>query len=348
MTKLFKILIPLSLLLGLTLACGLGEGGEEIPPPTEQPSGGEEPAPAEAPSGEEGVESPGGEEEELDLSSVTEGLQSLDSYRSHFEMTFEGTTEGTAQHWTYEMDTEYVRDPFAQRLVIQSSDVGESIEVVQIGDRQYLIFGEGQCIATSAGEGEAMDMEMFEPDDVLGGLENAHRVWPDENVNGILCRHYTFDESSIIWAGFVHAEGEVWVATDGNYVVKYVLQAEGKDPATGNEGHIEWEYEIRDVNAAITIEPPPDCEAAGSEFPIMPDATDVSTMTGMTMYTSASAFDDVLAFYQEQMEANGWSETGDSFVTQGTAMLNYTKDGHTATITLSSEDGKVSVLIMSD
>ena len=346
MTKLLRILVPLSLLLGLTLACGLGGGGAETPPPTEAPSSGAEVSvPTEVPPSDETETE---EEEDISLSSVTSGLQSLDSYRSHFEMTFDSATGAEAEHWVYEMDAEYVREPFAQRVVMQVSDTEESFEIVYIGDRQYIVLGDGQCISTSADEGEAMDAEIFEPDDVIGGLENARRVRPDERVNGILCRHYTFNEASVMWAGFAHAEGEVWVAVDEDYVVRYALQADGKDPTTEDEGHIEWEYEIHDVNMPITIEPPSGCEATESEFPIMPDATDMTTMGDMTMYTSASPFDDVLAFYQEQMQANGWSDTGDTFIASDTAMLSYTKEERTVTIALTSEDGMVSVLIMSE
>lgn len=344
MTKLLRVLVPLSLLLGLALGCGLSDIGREAPPPTEAPSGGEEaPPPAEAPSG--GAET---EEEQISLPSVTSGLESLDSYRSHFKMTFEGTAEGEAEQWVYEMEMEQVRAPFARRVVIRGTDAEEGLEIVHIGDRQYVVFGEGQCISSSAEEGEALDMEIFEPEDVIGGLENARRVRPDERVNGILCQHYVFDETAVAWGGFAHAEGEVWVAVEGDYVVKYTLQADGKDPATGNEGHLVWEYKIRDVNVPITIEPPPGCEAVESEFPIMPDASDVTTMGSRVMYTSASSFDDVLAFYQEQMPANGWGETGDSFITSDSAMLSYTKEGRTVTITLTGEDGAVLVLIMSE
>jgi hypothetical protein len=349
------LFLSVILLLGLTLGCGLsglgGIGGEEAPSPTEAPPGGEV---SEPPSGGEVSEPPGGgaeteEEEEIGLSSVSSGLQSLDSYRSSFKMAFEGTTGGEAEQWAYEMDVETVRDPFAQRVVIRGSDVEEAVESVQIGDRQYLVLGQGQCISSSADESDTMDTEIFEPDDVIGGLAEARRVRPDEKVNGVLCRHYTFDESNVGWGTFAHAEGEVWVAVEGDYVVRYTLQADGKTPVTGDEeGHIEWEYEVRDVNAPITIEPPAGCESAESDFPIMPDATDMTTMGGMVMYTSASSFDDVLAFYQEQMPANGWSDTGDPFISSDNAMLGYSKEGRSVTITLAREDGTVSVLIMSE
>jgi len=358
-TKRIGLFLLLTLLLSLTLGCGVcglsGIGGSKEPPPAEAPSGDEEAAqPTEAPSGEDASEPPGDEgeaeeEEEISLSSVSSGLQSLDSYRSHFKMTFEGTTEGEAESWVYEMDVETVRDPLAQRVVIQGGYAGEGFESVQIGDKRYVVLGEGQCISSSADEGDAVDMEVFEPDDAFGGLEGARRVRPDEQVNGIPCRHYTFDETSIAWGGFTHVEGEMWVAKDGEYVVKYIMQADGKNPITQDEeGHVGWEYEVRDVNIPITIEAPDGCSGAEGEFPVMPDATDMTTMGGMLTYSSGSSLEEVQAFYQEQMAADGWSEAEDSFISSDTAMLSFTKEGRTATITLSSEGEGVSVLIMSE
>ena len=342
MTKLLKLLLPLILLIGLSLGCGLSGGDAETPPQTEKTPSGEEAA---EPTAEAVEPEDGGEE--ASLSSITEGLQDLDSYRSHLKMTFEDTTDSGTEQQVLEMDIEYVRDPFAQHVVIRSGDTDESFETVQIGDQQYIVVGEGQCISSSAGE-DAMDTEFFKPEDVMGGLENAHRVRPDETINGIPCQHYAFDETSMLGGDFASAQGDVWIAVDGGYVVKYVMQAEGTDPESQQTGHIEWEYEIRDINTSITIEPPPGCEATESEFPIMADATNMTTMSGMTMYESASSFDAVLAFYQEQMPANGWSETGDSFTAPGNAMLSYTKGESTANITLSGEDGSVSVIIMSE
>jgi hypothetical protein len=355
----FEWFLLLTLLLGLTLSCSLGglAGGkdEQASPPAEVPAGGEQVVATEAAPGggeeTEEVEEPEEEEEDVGLSSISSGLQSLDSYRSYFKMTSESSTSGEGAQSVLEMDMEYVRDPFAQRVIIRGGDMGlgEGLESVQIGDQRYIILGEGQCMSSSAGEDEEIDMELFHIDDAIGGLEHARRVRPDETVNGILCRHYAFDEKAVAgWSAFTQAEGEMWVAVDGEYVVRYTLQAEGKNPITNDEGHIEWEYEVRNANASIVIEPPADCKAAESDFPIMADAANMSAMGGFVTYESGSSFDDVLSFYQEQMVAEGWSEEGDAFVSSGTAMLNYTKDGRTVTVNLTESDGKVSVTIIGE
>ena len=104
---------------------------------------------------------------------------------------------------------EHVRDPFAQRILVRGGvmGLGEGFESVRIEDQNYVVFGEGQCISSSADEGDGMDMELFELEDTIGGLDSAHRVWPDETVNGILCRRYVFDEQALEWAVFDRAEG---------------------------------------------------------------------------------------------------------------------------------------------
>jgi hypothetical protein len=345
MSKRLGLFLALTLLLGLALGCGLsgltgGEEEEQAPPAVEQVEEAEEAEEIEAPE----------EEENVSLSSITDGLQSLDSYRAHFLMTFEGSTGSEEGEETLEMDMESTRDPSAQRIIFRGGEVGvgEGFESVRIGDQQYVVFGEGQCMSSSAEDSDALDTELFKLEDVVGGLDNAHRVRPDDTINGVRCRHYTFDEKGVAWAAFTRAQGEVWIAVDGNYVVKYVVDAEGKNPVTGDEGHVEWEYEISDVNQSFTIEPPAGCEAAESEFPIMSDATNLTTMGGMVSYESSSSFDDVKSFYEEQMPAAGWSDTGDSFVTSDSAMLSFTKDGRTATVTVGVSEGTVTVFIMAE
>ena len=81
---------------------------------------------------------------------------------------------------------------------------------------------------------------------------------------------------------------------------------------------------------------------------MMDDASNVSSMGGMVSYETASAFDDVVAFYQEQMPANGWTESDDAFISEGTAMFTYAQGDSTVTLMITESDGTVSVLIMSE
>ena len=104
MTKLLRIVVPLGLLVSLSLACGLNplrrtNLATDVPATLEalveegevEAEATEPPAEASPEAGEEA----GGEE--LDLSSVTSGLEALDSYASHLEVaTLEGGTATTS------------------------------------------------------------------------------------------------------------------------------------------------------------------------------------------------------------------------------------------------------------
>jgi hypothetical protein len=322
-------------LLGLTLACGLGRNGEPAPSPEGQPAEATE----ESPTPEAVTEEP------VDFPALNLGRETLESYVSHFEMTVEDPEQAGGTPMVYELDMQVVSDPFAQHIVIQGGGLGQSMEIVQIEGRQYLLVGAEQCIVSEADIEDAA-MEIFKPDDVIAGLEGARRVGSVEEVNGIPAHHYVFDEQDIVWGGLTEVEGELWVAAEGDYVVKFTLQAQGEDPFTGRQGSLAWLYELMDVNVPLDIVPPAACQTAEEEFPLMPDAADVTRVGGMISYTSASSFEDVLAFYQEAMLAEGWTYNADAFVGSDEAVLSYTREGETASITLSAEESGVSVVIV--
>jgi hypothetical protein len=272
-------------------------------------------------------------------------------------MKFEGTEDGNPTEWSLEMLIESSKDPAASRIVYAGQGTADlesmaGFEIVQIGDQQYMKFGEGEgsCMASSGGEGLEGFGELFKPEDLVGGLSDARRAGPDETVNGVRARHYTFDEKGLVGlTGLTRASGEAWVAVDGNYVVKYTLTAEGKDTLFGkanSEGKLTWTYEVTDVNRTVEIKPPAGCEGPAEDIPIMPDATDKSVFGTLISYKSPSAFREVLDFYQDEMPNNGWEASADEpLITDDFASLTYEKDGRKASITLTVDNDQVSVLI---
>jgi hypothetical protein len=355
-----KVVLPLCLLAVLTLGCGvcgalsdspLPSGSESadgtevvVPADTEEDAGEAEPvSPA-----EEGEEGDGEEADEADLPSVSMELDVLDSYVAYFKMTMK-ESENASEESLYEMRVEFVRDPLAESVTVWGDDPSEGMQSIRIGDMQYLSFGEGECIATSASDEDEIAGEMLDPEEVIGGISSAKRVRPDETINGIRCRHYTFDESAFVTQQFARASGEAWIAVDGDYVVKYVAQVEGENPETGEDGYMLVEYEISDINEPLVIEPPADCAALDeADFPLMPDASDVSLMGTMATYATGSGVSDVVVFYQEEMAALGWTEDDGAFVSDEAAMLNFSKDGESLVVSVSVDDSRCIVTIITE
>jgi len=66
-------------------------------------------------------------------------------------------------------------------------------------------------------------------------------------------------------------------------------------------------------------------------------------------YSTAVSVADVVAFYQNEMAAAGYTYAeGESFVTDTTASLTFTGESGTVNVTASENNGVTSVAILSD
>lgn len=296
-------------------------------------------------------------EQELNLSSVTEGLTTLKSYKARIVIKFVGKDEqGQDINATLDMLEEFTANPQARRIVLSSfgntqpNQTG-SMEMITIGDTSYIIFeneGKKSCISSSSSETET-EQGLFTPE-MLGGISGARYV-KTETVNGIQAKHYAWKEGGVAGLGFSSAKGDVWVAVDGNYVVKYTAEGTGKGSLFGSsgkeEGTITIEYNVTEINGSFKIEPPKECESAASDIPLMADAQNKSMFGDMISYESASSFEDVVNFYKAEMPAAGWEQADEPTEMEGLAMLSYSKDNRKAQLMISFDKDKniVSVLI---
>jgi hypothetical protein len=340
------------------LACGIGGGSAE-------PTG--EGAATQAPGAEAATSAPGAEaatpvpaaEEDLSLPSVTEGLAGLNSYKSAFILKFVGKdAQGQPVDGSLETREEYTREPNAQRISVTSSGLSGdqtsaagTFEMITIGDMTYLVTqdadGKTECISMSASEGAQPQQGLFSPD-MLGGVSDAKYVGKD-TVNGVATKHYRWQEGGLAGLGFTSGKGDVWVAEDGSYVVKYTGEATGKGMLFGSteeEGTITVEYNLTEVNGSFQIEPPADCAGPATDIPLMADAQDKAMFGEMITYSSASALADVVAFYQAEMPNNGWQASGEPTQAEEFASLDFTKDNRTAQVMITYDTDKQLTSVM--
>lgn len=79
---------------------------------------------------------------------------------------------------------------------------------------------------------------------------------------------------------------------------------------------------------------------------ISPSEENFFSNNSFVTYNTEVDFETVLSFYQEEMPLNGW-EPGDAEVqTNSTALLQYTKDGRTAAVALSTDPSDGSTLVV--
>jgi hypothetical protein len=392
--KQLRIILPVLLILALTtLACGLNlgktgpaSGGEEpAAPATEASSAEVQPSPVESakdqvqPSGtkpaavEGATESPadsaggGVEEAPLDLNTSISGLETLNSYRNTFRIDWNGTKAQEPVTGFLAMNGAYVREPPAQEIhfegqgFIEGQDQGPSkVTFVQVGDTAW--FYESESDSWSQLPAGSLDFAggfFFAPQEFLSDFntDKGRRSLLPQEVNGVQCYKYTFDEKDFIGkedptqGEVTRAKGEAYVAVDGGYVVRFNVDADVRytDPdQVFQEGTIAMAFDVFDINQPITIEPPAEAKAqpAGREdIPMLSDAQVEYSSAGTISYRTDSSVEDAAKFYKDEMPKNGWKAKEENAILPESAVLNYTKGNETATLFVGTDENGTSVLI---
>lgn len=306
---------------------------------------------------------------DLNLSSLDE----LTSYRYEMMMNLVATDE-TGQEVTQsiQMVLAVSTDPPATSMSMTAEGQEElegmgNIEFVQIEDTSYIVMAGMGCMALPADAESAMDTdeltEGFTPESLMEDLENVTLVG-EETVNGIDTLHYTYDEMSMMeedMTGIESMEGHIYLAKDGGYMVRSVVDVVGNSKYMANmevedvqSGVTHIEMDLKDVNEDVEILVPAACEgqdsAADSEWPMMADATEVMSIAGMANYTTAASASEAIDFYNTAMSDRGYTlDEAGSIMVEGTGLLAYTTpDGGNVTITISEDNGVTTVTILSE
>ena len=285
------------------------------------------------------------EEEEFEVAEIPDWIE---TYRMLLTMEGEGTEEGKTTSGSAEIRGEYIVEPPSERILITSAEEGgepQTMESIAIENTTWLNTGEGwmQMQMDEQQGFAAFGFGFWDTEQFVGGMEGFKRIRPDKEVNGVPCEHYAFDESALAemmaesMGGVTAARGEVWISKEDRFVVKYTWHLEGEDIGPeGGKGVSDWSWEIYDINAPITIEPPATAEEIGAtgEFPMMPDAQVTMAMGTMTMYTTASLVEEVVVFYEREMATAGWTQEGETTQMEAMATMQFTKEGQSVNVTI--------------
>ncbi len=344
-----KVLTTVTLALCLALAaCGSAPRTPTSAPPAKEVS---TPVPARPTNTPVTVQPtvPQGEEFELQQAS---DLSKLDSYRMQYIMQWETTKDGQKETGSWDIQTEYVRQPPAHRTLWTSTgtEQGDTFEMIQIGTDTYIRSG-SEWTAMSSSDQDILGGNQFmtNPFGAIAG-EKGKLVRRGESANGVSCDHYAFDESTLGspfgMASVTKAKGDTWVSTEFQVVVKYAVHYEGSGLAiggTGGDGTLDIAFDVTDINKPISIQAPEGVKSAmPQDIPIIEGATEVTAMAGVVSFKTTKTVEEVVTFYTMQLLAQGW--TKDEGETP--EIVSFTKGERTAQIMLSAEDGKTNVTII--
>lgn len=326
------------------------------------------------------AESASGETEEVALAD-TPGLDSLSSYRVSFMMKFDGQSGGQPAQGTINILLEASKEPAAKHLTmdVEGSTMDQMggvnhMDIYDMGDTVYMYNNAmgGQWVSMPGGD-DVFGQGFFAPDENLEVPETANCASGTETVNGIEAQICTFDATDLEGlsdATFDKADGKIWLAQDGGYVVKYEVAMEGYKPTDADQqglfefGDVSLKYELLEVDSDVVIELPAEAknaqsldfggmsggaDPASADVPVLDDAEQLFTAAGVTTYSSASSIDAAVEFYRQALTEEGWAEDdGGALITDSSALLSFEKDGSTLTVSISqAEGGKISISVIS-
>ncbi len=380
MNKQFKWLFVLIALLGLVgLACnaitggdndGSGNAGSGASSGSGDNSGSGSEASDAAAGSDAVVEGP----QTLDLTGITAGLADANSYRLRVEMTVQAPEDSGIPPLSMTMETATVVEPPALQsdITIQGDETLAgmgSVQIIQIGDTSYSTLPGVGCVSGSAADLGA-DLNPFagllESGEILGDVSGATRVLPDETINGVETYHFTFDESAITDPNneLESVEGHIFVSKEEGYLVRLVMDGVGQIDLMGTgqpqQGNLHVEVNTSDVNQPIEILPPENCtsfdfeipdlgldtDAAASPYPVMESAQQLFILNDIVNYQTDEPLSDVVAFYQAEMPAAGFTaDTTNTFISDTVATLYFTRDDVTYLVTVSDSEGTIFVII---
>lgn len=340
-------IVLIAALLMLSLGCSLFGGKATEEPPSSAPTAAVVEKTTEAPAAGEDKpvanENEPADDEDAPLNFDANALEGLSSYRMDMTWSFTNA-DGSVEE--FNIQEEATRSPAAQRYTMQSG--GESIEFIQIEQTQWMRFGE-EWMQTTASEGEAMGGfgEFFvQPEEMFSGVDtNAYKYMGKDDVNSLNTRHYQLKDSATNLALAFNAteveEGtiDVWIVDERDlpkFVARYEVSATGTFQEEGT-GTLILSWNIYDVNAEITIEPPADVATLPEGLEPCPDAADVMVMGTMSIFTCPAPVADTVTFYTEMLENSGWV-AGDVTNMEEMLMGTWTKDGETLSLTITADE----------
>lgn len=290
----------------------------------------------------------------ITLKNLRAGLDKLKSYRARLAWSFDGKlADGKPYTVAYTIvESVFPADKQGYRILTVTQAPDQPDDQPNLNLEMFEVSGVAYMSGTLGTE-----TAKCEPVPVLSGLFGASEllaltndaqevrgvqlVKAGDRVSGILADQYELDAKTFLTSGVKSATGNIWVARDGGYVVKFTLQATGDTTMLGPEapgddeskrsrpveGKLTMEYVVLSVNKEKPITLPAECkpmQPTAADIPLPKSAANTFTREGMTMFQSEEKAEALIEFYKKEMPANGW-KAGKTQSAAGITQMEFTK-----------------------
>ncbi len=277
------------------------------------------------------------------------GLSALSGYTATLTVAFEGTSNGKPAAWTRTYVMQTSQSPAARQLNITTTGNGAPLEPVYLAEQagtDYERRGQTGCIATAVTQGSSLS-DRLEPAGFLHFVIGAQEAG-SETHNAVAAKHYTFDERALGLQNLTRSSGELWVASNGGFVVGYrlTIQAKGDYFGEGIEGKQTWDYELTGVGQAVQIQLPEDCPAGLVDAPLLPGASNVDKEPGSLSYQTSTSLAEAADFYQKQLAGLGWTPQTQPDISDTQAALEFQRGDQVMSVWLTGSASGTTVDIL--
>ncbi|MEX2143983.1 MAG: hypothetical protein WD740_05255 [Anaerolineales bacterium] len=265
----------------------------------------------------------------LDLSNPDNFSEMPGNYQITMDFRFEAVqADGTPLTSSWRLDGVNQVEPPANRYTFTGTGAASIqgsglFEITTIGEQTYFFTSQMGCINMSV---DTADTPFDTMVDTGGMLANqATRVLPDEIINGVPVYHYAITQDNLDLDDPTSMDisqitnGAIYVAKDGGYVVRMLLEGRGVSSLLAGdetlEGDILYQLDFTPVPSVGEITLPEGCVGATeSDFPMLPDASNTASFAGFLSYSTASELTAASDFYKSEMAAAGWTLTDESLI----------------------------------
>ena len=284
----------------------------------------------------------------FNLTQPTVGLSDLASYTATLTLTFDGRNAGQPSKWSIAYAMLVMKEPATRQVTIEKAGSFTDLSPVfmaEVDGASYEQHRQDSCTADVITADNSL-AERFEPAGFLGAVIGSDPAGTEE-MNGTSANHFTFDQRALGQGDSATSTGEMWVASEGGYVVKYVQTTKAKADFFGEgiEGTLSWDYELTAVNQPATITVPVGCPTGLLNTPTLPDASNIESVPGELTFDTASSLADIAAFYQSAIASLGWTPGDDPTLTDTTLLVEFTRGDETLSIDATTDAGVTSVSV---
>ena len=271
------------------------------------------------------------------------GLDQLTGYKASLQQDLTGTLDG--QPYERHIDYELSKQPYSGAFDYSNSVSGTDIRSISLRlislDEAFYEWKQDQSECRGSNTSPT-DYAVTDPASLLIPVKNGDFVGK-ENVNGIDSSHYTFDRGSLpVAKGSENVTGELWIANNGGYVVKYLLNVTLPGKITGKDLEISqtWVYQLELLGQKDAISLPEGCRAVPVEITPMEGSKNISYDSGSLTFETSTKADEVVDFYLDHLSTLGWQppEKQPQGAITAPFLMNFRKGAQVLTLFLSGSD----------